>query len=168
MGRLVNADISMGEDGGGHVGIPSAGFSAWWRTLKASPRVSVRKAATAKKGSDDMRQMPDLTGLPTVLDALLRPWVSAIESTGLGMGAMIASAAVSSSLSLERRVIITAAISSALAEAQSASDAMAQKLNKQMPAQGERREALAALAVLIETLRQSEPSEGTRALGLGW
>ena len=73
-----------------------------------------------------MRQMPDLTGLPTVLDALLRPWVSAIGSTGLGMGSIIANAA------------------------------------------DERRAALAALAVLTDALRQSQPSEGTRALGLGW
>ena len=135
---------------------------------EAAARVWVWEAVTAEKDPAYMRQMPDLTGLPTVLDALLRPWVSAIESTGLGMGSMIASAAVSTSLSLERRVIITAAISGALAEAQSASDALAQKLNKQMPAQSERREALAALAVLTDALRQSRPSDGTWALGLAW
>lgn len=122
----------------------------------------------AAEGSVDMRQMPDLTGLPTVLEALLRPWVSAIESTGLGMGSIIASAAVSTSLSLDRRVVITAAISGALAEAQSASDALALKLDKPMPATDERRAALAALAILTDALRQSQPSEGTRALGLGW
>lgn len=115
-----------------------------------------------------MRQMPDLTRLPTVLDTLLRPWVSAIESTGLGMGSIIANAAVSTSLSLDRRVIVTVAISGALAEARSASDALAQKLDKQMPAPDERRAALAALAALTEALRQSQPSDGTRALGLGW
>lgn len=115
-----------------------------------------------------MRQMPDLSGLPTVLDALLRPWVSAVESTGLGMGSMIANAVVSTSLSLGRRVVVTATIKGALAEARTASDALAQKLDKQMPAPKERREALAALAVLTDTLRQSQPSEGTRALGLGW
>lgn len=115
-----------------------------------------------------MRQMPDLTGLPTVLDTLLRPWVSAVESTGLGMGSIIANAAVSTSLSLDRRVMVTPMIKGALAEAQSASDALAQKLDKQMPAPTERREALAALAVLTDALRQSQPSEGTLTLGLGW
>ena len=115
-----------------------------------------------------MRQMPDLTGLPTVLDTLLRPWVSAIESTGLGMGSIVANAVVSTSLSLDRRVLVTSAISGALAEAQSASNALAQKLDKQLPAPDERRAALAALAVLTDTLRQSQPSDGTRALGLGW
>ena len=115
-----------------------------------------------------MRELPDLTGLPTVLDTLLRPWVSAIESTGLGMGSIIANVVVSTSLSLDRRVIVTATIKGALAEAQSASDALAQKLDKQMPAPDERRAALAALAVLTHALRQSRPSEGTRTLGLGW
>lgn len=164
----MDVNLSMGEGGDGHAGVLSAVFSVGCRTPWTLSRVLVRKAAIVERDPAYMRQIPDLTGLPTVLDALLRPWVSAIESTGLGMGSIIANAVVSTSLSLDRRVIVTATISGALAEARIASDALAQKLDKQMPASNERRAALAALAVLTDTLRQSQPSEGTRALGLGW
>ena len=115
-----------------------------------------------------MRQIPDLTGLPSVLDALMKPWIDAVESTGLGMGSVIANAAVSTAMSLDRRVIVTSDIMGYLAEARSASEILAQKLDQQTPAPNERKAALAALAVLIDKLRLSEPSESTRALGLGW
>ena len=115
-----------------------------------------------------MRQTPDLTGLPSVIDAIIKPWIDAVESTGLGMGSVVATTVVSATLSINRRIIVTADLSSYLAEARSASEALAQKLDRQAPAPDERKAALAALAVLIDKLRLSEPSDSTRALGLGW
>lgn len=115
-----------------------------------------------------MRQVPDLAGLPSVLDAIMKPWVDAIESTGLGMGSVIAGAAVSTAQSINRRVVVTSDLSGYLAEARNASEALAQKLDRQTPAPDERKAALAALAVLIDKLRLSKPSESTRALGLDW
>lgn len=115
-----------------------------------------------------MRQVPDLTGLPSVLDAIMKPWIDAIESTGLGMGSVVASAAVSTTQSINRRVIVTPDISGCLSAACTASEALAQKLDRQTPAPDERKAAMAALAVLVHQLRMSKPSDGTRMLGLGW
>lgn len=115
-----------------------------------------------------MRQVPDLAGLPSVLDVIMKPWVDAIESTGLGMGSIIAGAAASTIQSIHRRVVVTSDLSGHLAEAQNASADLAQKLDRQTPAPDERKAALAALAVLIDKLRLSKPSDSTRALGLGW
>jgi hypothetical protein len=115
-----------------------------------------------------MQQIPDLAGLPSVIDAIVKPWLDAVESTGLGMGSVVTSAVVSATMSIDRRVVVTPDLSGYLAEARNASDTLAQKLSRGKPAHVERKAALAALAVLIEKLRLSEPSESTRALGLSW
>ena len=115
-----------------------------------------------------MRQIPDLDGLPSVIDAVVKPWLDAIESTGLGMGSVVANAVVSATMSINRRVVMTPDLSGYLAEARGASDALAQALDRHKSTTAERKAALAALAVLTDKLRLSEPSESTRALGLGW
>ena len=115
-----------------------------------------------------MRQIPDLDGLPSVIDAVVKPWHDAIESTGLGMGSVVANAVVSASMSINRRVVMTPDLSGDLAEARNASEALAQALDRHKSTIAERKAALAALALLTEKLRLSEPNESTRALGLGW
>jgi hypothetical protein len=115
-----------------------------------------------------MQQIPDLAGLPSVIDAIVKPWIDAIESTGLGMGSVVASAVVSASMSINRRIVVTPDLSGYLAEARNASEAFAQVLDRHKSTTAERKAALAALAVLTDKLRLSEPSESTRALGLGW
>lgn len=115
-----------------------------------------------------MRQVPDLAGLPSVIDAIVKPWLDAVESTGLGMGTVVTNAVVSATMSIDRRVVVTPDLSSYVAEARNASESLAQKLDRQIAAPDERKAALAALAVLTDKLRLSEPSESTRALGLGW
>ena len=101
-------------------------------------------------------------------DAIVKPGLDAVESTGLGMGTVVTNAVVSATMSIDRRVVVTPDLLGYLAEARDASETLAQKLNRGKPAQVERKAALAALAVLTDKLRLSEPSESTRALGLGW
>lgn len=115
-----------------------------------------------------MRQVPDLTGLPSVIDAIMKPWIDAIESTGLGMGSVVANAAVSATMSINRRVVVTSELSGYLAEARKASEALAQALDRHKSTTAERKAALAALAVLTDKLRLSKPSDSTRSLGLNW
>ena len=115
-----------------------------------------------------MRQVPDLAGLPSVIDAIVKPWIDAIETTSLGMGSVVANAVVSATMSINRRVVVTPELSGYLAEAHNASEALAQALNRHKSTATERKAALAALAVLTDKLRLSDPSESTRALGLGW
>ena len=115
-----------------------------------------------------MRQIPDLAGLPSVIDAIMRPWLDAVESTGLGMGFVVANAVVSATMSISRRVAVTPDLSGYLAEARNASEALAQALDRHKSTTTERKAALAALAVLTEKLRLSKPSDSTQALGLGW
>jgi hypothetical protein len=115
-----------------------------------------------------MQQIPDLAGLPSVIDAIVKPWLDAVESTGLGMGSVVANAVVSATMSINRRVVVTPDLSGYIAEARNASETLAQRLNQGKPAHVERKAALAAVAVLTDKLRVSEPSESTRALGLGW
>lgn len=111
---------------------------------------------------------PDLTKLPIVIESLMKPWIDAVETTAIGMGPVLAGAAVNTSASLKRRVDLTPEADGALAEALSASDELARTLDRQVPAVQERKATLAALAVLIDALRASPPSASTRSLGLGW
>lgn len=115
-----------------------------------------------------MRQVPDLTGLPTVIESLMRPWVDTVETTAIGMGSVVASTAANTSLSLRRRIALTPDAETALSEAVDASDALARKLDGKVPAIEERNATLTALAALTEAMRGAQPSESTRALGLGW
>lgn len=115
-----------------------------------------------------MRQVPDLAGLPSVLDAIVKPWIDAIESTGLGMGSVVASAVVGATMSMNRRLVVTPDLSGYIAEARNASEALAQALDRHKSSTAERRAALAALAVLTDKLRRAKPSDSTRALGLDW
>jgi hypothetical protein len=150
----------------GHVSARSGSARSTFPYFHGSKTAHAVVIAEVEAGS--MRQTPDLTGLPSVIDAIVKPWVDAVESTGLGMGSVVASAVVSATLSINRRVMITSDLSGYLAEARNASEALAQKLDRQMPAPDERKTALAALAVLTDKLRISKPSDSTRALGLGW
>ena len=115
-----------------------------------------------------MQEIPDLAGLPSVIDAIVKPWIDAIESTSLGMGSVVANAVVSATMSINRRVVVTSDLLGYLAEARSASEALAQALDRHKSTTAERKAALAALAVLTEKLHLAKPSESTRALGLGW
>lgn len=115
-----------------------------------------------------MRQVPDLAGLSSVIDAIVKPWIDAVESTSLGMGSVVANAVVSATMSIDRRVVVTPDLSGYLAEARNASETLAHALDRHKSTTAERKAALAALAVLTDKLRLSEPSESTRALGLGW
>jgi hypothetical protein len=138
----------------------------------SSPRVHGSREPHAvvidEAEADSMRQIPVLVGLPYVVDAIMKPWLDAIESTGLGMGSVVANAVVSATMSINRRVVVTPELSGYLAEAHNASEALAQALNRHKSTAAERKAALAALAGLTDKLRLSEPSESTRALGLGW
>ena len=99
----------------------------------------------------------------------MRPWVTAIETGTLGMREVVASAASSTAASLKRRVVVPPWLDLAIAEAVVASIAFAEALDKRDARTPEpRAAALAALVAVIENLRTAEPSEDTRALGLGW
>ena len=111
----------------------------------------------------------DAAGLPPLLATVMKPWVTAIETGTLGMREVVTSAASSTAASLKRRVFIVPALDIAIAAAVVASDTFAQALDKRSAATTKpRTAALAALEVVIEHLRTVEPSEDTRALGLGW
>jgi hypothetical protein len=99
----------------------------------------------------------------------MRPWVTAIETGTLGMREVVASAAASTAASVKRRVVVRSALDLAIAAAVVASVEFAEALDKRDAKVAEpRAAALAALIVVIEKLRTAEPSEDTRALGLGW
>ena len=107
--------------------------------------------------------------LPPLLATVMRPWVTAIETGTLGMREAVASAASITAASLKRRVVVLPWLDIAVAEAVVASDAFAAALDKRDAKVAEpRAAALASLKVVIELLRSAEPSEDTRALGLGW
>ena len=111
----------------------------------------------------------DAAGLPALLATVMKPWVTAIETGTLGMREVVTSAASSTSASLKRRVFVVPALDMAIAAAVAASGAFAEALDKRDAKVAEpRAAALAALVMVIESLRTAEPSEDTRALGLGW
>lgn len=108
-------------------------------------------------------------GLPPFLQAVMRPWVVAVETATLGTCDVVAAAASSTAANLKRRVVIMPWLDVALAEAVAATMCFAAALDKRDAKVTESRAtALAALVVVIENLRVVEPSEDTRALGLGW
>ncbi|TXM63787.1 hypothetical protein FV226_27250 [Methylobacterium sp. WL12] len=108
-------------------------------------------------------------GLEPLLATVMRPWVSAVETASPGMHGMMASATSSTAASLKRRVVVLPALGSALEVAVAASNLFAAALDTKNGRVAEQRAtALGALVVLIENLRSAEPSEDTRALGLGW
>ncbi|RYF23976.1 MAG: hypothetical protein EOO77_01140 [Oxalobacteraceae bacterium] len=111
----------------------------------------------------------DRVGLPPLLATVMKPWVTAIETGTLGMRELVTSAASSTAASLKRRVVVVPALDITIAKAVVASATFASALDKpKAETAGPRAAALAALVVVIEHLRTVEPSEDTRALGLGW
>jgi hypothetical protein len=85
------------------------------------------------------------------------------------MREVVAAAASSTAASVKRRVVVLPALDQAIAAAVVASVRFAEGLDKRGAATTKpRAAALAALEVVIEHLRTVEPSEDTRALGLGW
>ena len=116
-----------------------------------------------------MSRILEDAGLPPLLETVVRPWVTAIETGTLGMREVVASVASSTAASLKRRVVVPPWLDLTIAEAVVASVAFAEALDKRDARTPEpRAAALAALAVVIENLRSAEASEDTRALGLGW
>ncbi|MFD0934358.1 hypothetical protein ACFQ12_04055 [Methylobacterium trifolii] len=111
----------------------------------------------------------DTTGLPPLLETIMRQWATRVGSAGLGMGEMITAEAAASTGSLKRRVTMTPALEIALARTVAASVNLAQALDRKgSNATGPRVDAFAALADLVEQLRAARPSDNTRSLGLGW
>ncbi|TXM94727.1 hypothetical protein [Methylobacterium sp. WL116] len=107
--------------------------------------------------------------LQPLLATVMRPWVAAIETGTLGMREAVIFAASSTAASLKRRVVVPPWLDMTIAEAVVASIAFAEALDKRDARTPEpRAAALAALMVVIENLRTVEPSDETRALGLGW
>ncbi|MCJ2040122.1 hypothetical protein MKK55_14405 [Methylobacterium sp. J-059] len=108
-------------------------------------------------------------GLPPFLQAVMSPWVVAIETGTLGMREMVAAAASSTAANLKRRVVVDPALDLAIAQAVVASVALAEELDKRDAAPTKpRAAALAAVEAVIAHLRTAAPNEDTRALGLGW
>lgn len=107
--------------------------------------------------------------LPALIATILRPWASAVETASLGMGEIVTAEASNSASSLRRRVKVTPALDLAITEAVAVSALLASALDhRQAGATEPRAAAMAALAKLAGELRSVEPSESTRALGLGW
>ena len=116
-----------------------------------------------------MARILDAAGLPPLLTTVMKPWVTAVETGTLGMREVVTSAASSTAASLKRRVVVLPGLDIAIVEAMVASVAFASALDKRDAKVAElRAAALAALESMIELLRTAEPSENTRALGLGW
>jgi hypothetical protein len=123
----------------------------------------------ANRGSAAVLDPLNLDGLPPVLAALLRPWMSVVEAACLGMGNHVAAAAADASTSIQRWVVLTPVLERAITEAHLASDVLASDLDRAhtlaVPA---RAEARAALMRLIVRLRKAEPNANTVALRMGW
>lgn len=114
-------------------------------------------------------QILEGAGLPPFLEAVMRPWVVAIETGTLGMRDTVAAAASSTAANLKRRAVVEPDLDVAIARAVVASITLAEALDKRgaVPTKP-RAAALAALEAVIERLRTAEPSAHTRAIGLGW
>ncbi|TXN71465.1 hypothetical protein [Methylobacterium sp. WL6] len=111
----------------------------------------------------------DDADLPPLVTTVIRPWVIAIETGTLGMREVVTLAATSTAKSLKRRVVVLPPVDMAIDAALKASVGFAEALDKREARVAEpRAAALAALVAVIEQLRTVEPSEDTRALGLGW
>ncbi|MCJ2042929.1 hypothetical protein MKK55_28865 [Methylobacterium sp. J-059] len=116
-----------------------------------------------------MAHLLETAGLPPLLETVMLPWMTAVETGTLGMRQVVTSAASSTAASLKRRVVVVPALDMAIAEAVVASVAFAAALDQPKAGTTEpRAAALAALMVLIGKLHTATPSEDTRALGLGW
>jgi hypothetical protein len=109
-------------------------------------------------------------GLPQLLETMMRPWVTALETGTLGMRDEVAAAASGTATSLKRRIIVVPALDKAITQAMVTSATFADVLGrpKGTTTTQARAAALASLEVVIEHLRAVEPSEDTRSLGLGW
>ena len=116
-----------------------------------------------------MAQTLNIDDLPAPLGSAMRPWISIIETAPMGMGAEVMAAAANASLSLRQRIIPTPTLDNAIAEARLASDNLGISLDKQGGvAVTARAAALRALETLIAELREAQPSERAKGLGLGW
>lgn len=109
------------------------------------------------------------TGLPPLLVTVMEPWVIALETGTLGMREVVTLASFSTAKSLRRRVVVPLSLDMAIDAALEASVGFAEALDKREARVAEPRAvALSALKAVVEQLHTAEPSEDTRALGLGW
>ena len=116
-----------------------------------------------------MGTLVETAGLPPLVATILRPWVNSVEAAPLGMGDVVIAEASSTATSLKRRVKVEPALDAAIMKAVATSALLAAALNHKNAETAElRATALAALAKMVGELRLVEPSESTRALGLGW
>lgn len=107
--------------------------------------------------------------IPPLIATILRPWINRAETATHGMGEIVKADAKSATNSLRRRLVVTPAMEIAIDAAEKASATLARSLSQtdaiDIPP---RSPALTALKDLIDTLHGAQPSESTRALGLGW
>ena len=116
-----------------------------------------------------MAQTLSTDDLPAPLGSVMRPWISIIETSPMGMGAEVMAAAANASLSLKQRIVLTPELDSAIAKARLASDDLGISLDKRGGvAVTARAAALRALETLIAGLREAQPNELAKRLGLGW
>lgn len=108
-------------------------------------------------------------GLPGPLADAMRPWIGVVETATFGMGEEVRNTAVSATLSLLRRIVLTPPLEDAIENARLATSSLASilDLNGPMPITA-RPDARDALEALIVWLRTAKPNERAKGLGLAW
>ena len=106
--------------------------------------------------------------LPLILATAIRPWIGAVETATLGMGAEVRVTADDAITSLRGRIVMTAFLETALIKARNATAVLANKLNqKAMVPSGAKAEALTALVTLITLLQDAKLNERVTGPELG-
>ena len=116
-----------------------------------------------------MGHSPSTADLPAVLAEVVQPWIDVVKVAPAGMGQDVMRVAAEAVVGLQERVVMTPDLERVIADARLASDELGISLDREGfdPSQS-RADAQAALNALVTLLREAQPNERAKGLGLGW